>query len=422
MRAALAIARKDLRAIYRTRSALVLMLVAPLVVATILGAAFGGSSGFSLQAVKTVVVDLDRGAAVGASGSGQVPVAATVVKTLRSRQLSDLVDVTMEPSVRRGRQAVDAGDAVIAVVIPQGFSEAVTGIAARKASITFYQDPTQQVGPGIVKAIVGQVIEEINGARAAATAAGALKAMGSSGLPDMAKVTAAAERAAESFMVSSKTSGVSYVLKGPTLPGKGATMDPGITALVLAGQLVFFSLFGASTAARTILVEQQQGTLPRLFTTPASRGSILSGKLLMCFLVVLVQTVIILVVGALLFGIDWGAFLPVAVLAVIGPLVAAGLAMFIGSLSKTLAQEGAIGSGIFLVLALLGGNFTGAFSSGGVGQVLRRITPNGWLLEGWDTVMRGGSVSDIWLQILVVLAFSAFFFGVAVSVLRRRFA
>jgi ABC-2 type transport system permease protein len=199
-------------------------------------------------------------------------------------------------------------------------------------------------------------------------------------------------------------------------------MDPGVTGIVLAGQLVLFTFFGAATAARTILVEQEEGTLARMFTTPATRTSVMGGKFLVAFLTVLIQSMVILLIGWLAFRIDWGAAAPVIVLVLVGAAVACGLAMLIGSLSRTLGQEGAIGAGIFLVLALLGGNFTGSFATTGIAATVSRLTPNGWLLAGWDTTMRGGTVADIAVEALVVLAFAAVFFVAAIIALRRRFA
>ena len=59
---ALSIAWKDIRHIYRDFAALAMMLVAPLLLAGALGAAFGSGDNFALPAVKTVVVDLDQAA------------------------------------------------------------------------------------------------------------------------------------------------------------------------------------------------------------------------------------------------------------------------------------------------------------------------------------------------------------------------
>ncbi len=71
---ALSIAWKDIRHIYRDFAALAMMLVAPLLLAGALGAAFGSGDNFALPAVKTVVVDLDQAAPTespGAAPTGQ---------------------------------------------------------------------------------------------------------------------------------------------------------------------------------------------------------------------------------------------------------------------------------------------------------------------------------------------------------------
>jgi len=428
MRRAFAIAWKDLRSIYRTPSALATMFAAPLGVALILGLAFGGQGSFDIQAVRTVVADLDGGAASSSAGDDQTQGGATsgiIVEALRSDDLKDLIDATTVKTAAAACAAVDDGDAVVAVIIPEGFGRALQATdVGEGAQVQIYADPTQQIGPAIVEGVVEQVLDELNGARAAATAAARLSMIGAIGTEvDTDKIIATAQDAAESFVQSGGgRESVAVEARAPSLPGQQASKDPGVTGIVLAGQLVLFTFFGASIAARTILVEQEEGTLARLFTTPATRTSVLGGKFLVAFLTVVVQSIVILLVGWLGFRIDWGAVAPVIVLVLVGCAVACGLAMVIGALSRTLAQEGAIGAGIFLVLALLGGNFTGSFAAGGVATTVSRLTPNGWLLAGWDTTMRGGTAADIALDALVVLAFAAVFFAVAVAAMRRRYA
>ena len=68
MRKIWAIAAKDLLSTLRNRPALVMMLVAPLALAALLGFAFGGgTNGFNIAATKVVVANLDTGGA----GAGQ---------------------------------------------------------------------------------------------------------------------------------------------------------------------------------------------------------------------------------------------------------------------------------------------------------------------------------------------------------------
>ena len=196
----------------------------------------------------------------------------------------------------------------------------------------------------------------------------------------------------------------------------------GVTGLVLAGMMVFFMFFGASNVARTILTEERDGTLPRLFTTPTSRQIVLGGKFTSTFLTVLVQAVILVVAGRLIFSIDWGSLDAVVPLILAAAIVASSLGLLVISIVRTPAQAGAIGAGVYLILALAGGNFTGTAQTGTSYATIQRLTPNGWLLVGWDRALRGGGLADIVWPILIPLAFGAVFFALAVWRFRRRFA
>jgi len=186
--------------------------------------------------------------------------------------------------------------------------------------------------------------------------------------------------------------------------------------------MIFFMLFGASTQARSIIDEHRQGTLSRLFTTPAPRWVILGGKYVSVFLAVLIQSIILLLAGRFLFGAHWGPIGPVILLTLCGALVAASLALLMVAFAKTPAQAGAVSSAVFVFLALIGGNFVGTVNVGGAYALIRRFTPNGWLLEGWDHLLFGGSWEGIGWPVAAVLAFSVVFFALATVIFRRRYA
>lgn len=443
MRQAFTIAWKDLRSIYRQRSSIAMMLVAPLALTALIGSAFGGSSGWQFGAVKTALVNLDAGGqgktggvvapstqkTGGATAPPSKPAtspadpAAALVGILRSPELRDLLAITMYENAAAARRAVDDGEQLVAVIVPQGFGAAATGSGGERSSVEVYSDPTQEIGPAVVRAIVQQAVDEFNAARAAAVAAAKLAAGDAPAIdPSQLQATIAgvAGRAAQLYAAAPAASALAIEERSPQV-GAGTT-EPGVTGLVLSGMMVFFLFFGAATASRTILQEQNEGTLQRLFTTPATRSAVLGGKFLTSFLTVIVQSAVILLFGWLVFRIAWGASGPVLALVIAGCAVAAGLALLVTSLARTMAQQGAIGSGVYLVLALLGGNFTGTASLSGPMATLRLLTPNGWLLQGWDTTMRGGSVADIVPQLLVSLAFAVVFFAAAVLIMRRRFA
>jgi ABC-2 type transport system permease protein len=410
----LAIAWKDLRSTLRNRPALVMMLVAPLALAALLGFAFGGGTGgFEIAATKVVVANQDAGGAGPGQNAG-----AAIQEVLTSKDLADVLETTTVASAAAARKAVDDGDAAIAVIVPEDFSAVVFGAdPAARSQVELYENPTSEIGGSIVEGVVGRVLADFNGARAAAAGAVALATQG--GDPaDPAQVAAAA---AELFSHDGGVSGALQVAERS--PRVGASEEEvSVTGLILAGMMVFFMFFGAGNVARTILTEDRDGTMPRLFTTPTRHGTIIAGKFVSTFVTVLAQAVVLLIAGRLIFGIAWGRLDAVVLLTVVTAGVAGGLALLVIAFARTPAQAGAIGAGVYLVLALLGGNFTGTAQSGTTYAAIQRFTPNGWLLHGWDTAMRGGGAGDIRWQVLVPLGFAVAFFFFAVLRMRRRFA
>lgn len=414
MRKVWAIAWKDLRSTLRDRPALVMMLVAPLALAALLGFAFGGGSGgFDIAATRVVVADLDAGGAEPGQNAG-----AAIQKVLTSKDLSDVLETKVVSTAEAARKVVDDGDAAVAVVVPEDFSAVVFGRdPAAKSVVELYENPTAEIGGSIVEGVVGRVLADFNGARAAAAGAVALRS-DAAGDPPAAQVAATA---AELFTHEGGFSAGLRIEERGARAGK-AEKDVSVIGLILAGMMVFFMFFGAGNVARTILTEDRDGTMPRLFTTPTRHGTIIAGKFVSTFVTVLAQAVVLLIAGRLIFAIHWGRLDAVVLLTVVAAGVAGGLALLVISFAKNPGQAGAIGAGVYLVLALLGGNFAGAAQSGTTYGTIQLFTPNGWLLHGWDTAMRGGGAYDVRWQVLVPLGFAVAFFLLAVLNMRRRFA
>jgi ABC-2 type transport system permease protein len=407
----LAIAWKDLRSTFRNVPALVMMLAAPLALAALLGFAFGGGGGFDIAATKVVVANLDKGGAEAGQNAG-----AAIQSILTSKDLKDVLETTTKTSAAAARQAVDDGKAAVAVIVPEDFSAVVYGSdPAATSQVELYENPTSEIGGSIVEGVVGQVLADFNGARAAAAGAVAVRDAGG---PSASTVAA---RAAETFThAGGVTAGLQVAQRSPKV-GK-SDKNVSVTGSILSGMMIFFMFFGAANVARTILTEDRDGTMPRLFTTPTRHGVIIGGKFVGVFVTVLLQAVVLLIAGRLIFGIQWGRLDAVVLLTLVAAGVAGGLALLVISFAKTPAQAGAIGSGIYLVLALLGGNFTGTAQTGTSYAFIQQFTPNGWLLHGWDTTMRGGGATDIRWQVLVPLGFAVAFFFFAVLRMRRRFS
>ena len=113
MRTALAIARKDLRQRIRDRSAIVVGVIAPVLIAGLMSLAFNGVNSFHF---KLGLVELDHG-----------PVAAQLAKALDAPQLEQVITVRTVATTALAASEIRSGAAGCGVVIPAGFSSAVTG-------------------------------------------------------------------------------------------------------------------------------------------------------------------------------------------------------------------------------------------------------------------------------------------------------
>lgn len=417
MRKIFYIALKDVRRTFRDIPALATMLAAPLIIALVLGSAFGGSNGFSIAPTKVVVVNLDAPTAQAAGGQ----IGDSIISTLKSPSLKDVLQVEQLTGEQETRSRVDNGDAAVAVIIPAGLTAALTQSQTSSAGIVLYRDPTKTIGPGIVNTVIQRVVAQVNGAWAAAGTAAQLAT--AAGMTDPAVVTRLATTAAQRFVSQAQSApGLTVAAREPQVTAAEKTKVVGVAGPVLVGMMIFFMFLAASNVARSILDEDVNGTLPRLFTTPTPRGVILAGKFLSVLLTVLIQAIVLMIAGRFIFGIDWGGVAPVGALTVAGAAVAAGFAVCLMSLARTPGQAGAITSGVFLVMALVGGNFVGTANPGGIFGTVRLFTPNGWLLKGWDSTLRGGSIGDVLLPVVVVLAFALVTLSIGVVLFRRRFS
>ena len=106
--------------------------------------------------------------------------------------------------------------------------------------------------------------------------------------------------------------------------GETETTNPiqKMMGMTMAGQMIFFAFFTGAYSMMSILREDEEGTLARLFTTPTDRTSILTGKFVAVFITVILQGLVLMVAGHYAFGINWGEPAGIA-LALTGQVVAA---------------------------------------------------------------------------------------------------
>jgi ABC-2 type transport system permease protein len=193
----------------------------------------------------------------------------------------------------------------------------------------------------------------------------------------------------------------------------------------MGGMMVFYAFFTGASTAQSILREEEERTLPRLFTTPTSQATILSGKLLSVFLTVCVQVVVLLVAAHLLFGIQWGDILHVTLMAAGIIFSASSFGVFVNSFLKNTKQGGVLFGGVLTVTGMLGMIKIFAMNSAiaqTMGDSVSLLVPQGWAIRGLMQSMNGEPLESILFTLLASLVWSAAFFVVGVWRFNRRYA
>jgi ABC-2 type transport system permease protein len=192
----------------------------------------------------------------------------------------------------------------------------------------------------------------------------------------------------------------------------------------MAGQMIFFAFFTAAYSMMSILREEEEGTLARLFTTPTDRTSILIGKFLAVFITVILQGVVLLVAGHYAFGINWGGPAGVALALTAQVIAATGLGVLVISFVRSTRQGGPVLGGVLTTLGMLGGLFT-ANIPGGMPEAFNTIgtfIPQSWVLRVWRMVVDGQPAGDLLVPFLVIAAMGVVMFAIGALMFRKRFA
>ena len=152
-----------------------------------------------------------------------------------------------------------------------------------------------------------------------------------------------------------------------------------------------------------IFVEKNQGTFVRLKTSPVSYITILGGKIIAYSAICLLQFILMLLIGFYLFpylGLTAleinGSYFLLFLVATFTGLAAIGLGILPGTLATTQEQSAPFGATLVVILAAIGGVWVPVFIMPKFMQVIAKISPMNWGLNGfYDVILRDATFLDI---------------------------
>ncbi|MFZ5908957.1 MAG: ABC transporter permease [Chloroflexota bacterium] len=429
------IALKDLTRSFRSWFAVVFMFVIPLLVTGMFYFMFGNiaeNGDFSLPRTKVIVADMDEGGPKFQVNPKNIPggkeadtMGELIVNILQSDEMADLVEVSFAPDPGAARAAVDSQQAQVAIVIPENFSKEFADVYG-EAVIEFYQDPTLTIGPDIIRAIMNRFMDGMSGVKIA------VKVFLEDAHPEEQMLTA--QLVQEYLDVSlAEADDIEAELLDVHLPSsaqenaeeKNENILLSIISPIMGGMMIFYAFFTGASSAQSILKEDEEHTLPRLFTTPTSQATILSGKFLAVFMTAAVQVTVLLLVAHLIFRIYWGDLLSVILMASGIVLSASTFGIFLNSFLKSTKQGSALYGGVLATTGMLGVIsvfFAGSSTADKLSNSVSLLVPQGWAVRGLMGSMNGEPVSTLLVNTLVLLVWSLTFFLIGVWRFNKRYA
>jgi len=377
------LAQKEFLHLVRDRRTLLFIMLMPSVLTVIFGYAIGSPR---VTGIHTRIVDQDGGRIAEEyleAMDGSITFKPQVVENATDADVADA-----EEALRRD-------DISAFVVIPKGLSDTV-----------------EAGGSGTVRAVVD--------ASDTFTAPSVLRELGSTTVQQNAFL--AAERLRRAGTVASVEDGLKQVSPielqtemrfNPELKSQNFVM-PGVIGLIL-------QLLTVIVMATSIARERERGTMEQLAVTPLTPAQIFIGKLLPYFFLALVDTVNVMLLAWLLFGVALaGHFVVVAALVVTFVLGSLGVGQLISVVSRNQSQ--AIQLAVFYILPafVLSGAFTPIETQPEGVRPIAYTFPLTYFCHGFRAaLLRQATLYDVRWDLAAMAAFVLLTFGTSVLLLRR---
>jgi ABC-2 type transport system permease protein len=422
---------------YTDRTLLLILLVTPLALATIIGAAFSGligsgGSDVPIRDIPVAVVNLDQGAEQNrqAIQYGQIYVDAFVPPTAiggddGENMLFELTEGVSLTDAEAARAAVRTGEYTAAIIIPADFSAALTaaqGGSAAETTIEVYASDAAPISANVIRSIVLNISNQLMTGNIAASAT--LQALFDRAGNDAAfgtelLISTASGNFSPDFASALENVENAVQIEQQAVRGEVIGFNPLVT--LGAAQAVFFMTFTALGGVTSLIDERKEGTLPRLLMTPTPRALILIGKISGVFINCVIQVSALIValagVGIILEGevrFIWGTNL-IGLFAVVLSVAfaASGMGALVAGFARTSEQANVITT----VYSLIGGVLGGAFFTVDVIGFLRpltRLLPHSWAVDAFTRLSQNDNAIELNLMVLVLMGLILLSIGIVV--------
>ena len=420
-----AIVLTSLRALRRDRGAFILSFVLPVAFFSIFAVIFGQTRN-NTPKVSLAVVDEDKSPASQRLVAGLEHEGALKAFTRPAEKSGQ--PPQPDYTAQSAEAGIKAGDFSAALIIPKGFGANPISFGPKNADapqVQLLHDSSDPIAAQVVAGLLQKVVMTSMG--------DTMADQGMKYFDQLSGGLTAEQRKQIDAGLASYRDRLNKQQQDPSAaPSSDATLVPlkirdvvgenknnPMISFYAAGIGVMFLLFTASGAGGAILDESDSGALDRVLSSRVSMTTLLAGKMTYCALLAFLQLCLMFLWGWAVFHLDfWPHLAGFLVMGLCTAFAVANFGMLLASVSKTRAQQGAIGTLLILSMSAIGGSM---FPRPLMPESIKKaglFTINGWAIDGFTKVFwYDEPVSHLWQQVSVLLAI-----GVVLFFLARRFA
>jgi ABC-2 type transport system permease protein len=373
---ALVIAGNELSRVYRDRTALFFILVLPVLIMVIIGSTFFGD----VDDLPIGIVDRDGG------------------------ELHARIDRALDDSPALATRAYTDLDA-LALDIRTGRIHAGLVISAPGEPVELIIDPVRQ-STGAVRNVVRGVLAAEGARLGAARFASDLTG---TDLDENLRTTDALH--------------ADQVPVGVPVVALGEPVDDDVNrfSYTAPANLVLFVFINSLAIAASLVEARQLGVINRMRAGPVRTSAIVFGFGFSRVVFSLVQSVLLLAVGAILFGVDFGDPAGVALVVLAFSVLSAGAGLLVAAMVRNGEQAQAIGIPAAIALGMLGGAMWPLEIVGSTMRTVGHLVPHAWAMDAWvELIYDGGSLRDVLGEVAILLAFAGAVLVTTSRLLHRR--
>jgi ABC-2 type transport system permease protein len=181
------------------------------------------------------------------------------------------------------------------------------------------------------------------------------------------------------------------------------------------GFLIMIMLMSAGNMSEIILLEKENRTYFRLLSTPINARKYILSNVLVNMIVMTIQVLITLTIMKVVFHIGmnmsfWSALFVMSLFS----LIAVGISLVIVSFSNSRSAAGALQNLIITPTVMLSGCFWPVEVMPKSLQRIADFLPQRWTLDTLTKLQEGNPFSGLYLHFIILFAFAAAFFLIAV--------